>query len=72
MITCVGVGNFIFDQKGSPMFADERWSSSHEMTAVEMPVGLSHVESGLCWCDPLVEMDEEGKVVLVHRQVTWN
>ncbi|HUK41715.1 MAG TPA: hypothetical protein VLX11_11740 [Candidatus Acidoferrales bacterium] len=53
------------------MFADER-QSAEKVTVVEMPVGLSHRESGLCWCDPLVEVDEDGKVVLVHRQVTWN
>ena len=39
---------------------------------VEMPVGLTHLDSDLCWCDPIVEVDEDGEHVLVHRQVTWN
>jgi len=24
------------------------------------------------WCDPIVELDEDGEHVLLHRQVTWN
>ena len=39
---------------------------------VEMPVGLTHLDSDLCWCDPIVEVDEDGEHVLLHRQVTWN
>ena len=39
---------------------------------VEMPVDLAHLDSDLCWCDPIVEVDEDGEHVLLHRQVTWN
>jgi len=39
---------------------------------VGMPVGLKHLESDLCWCDPVVEMDENGKETVLHKQVTWN
>ena len=39
---------------------------------VEMPVGLTHLDSDLCWCDPIVEVDEDGEHVLLHRQITWN
>jgi len=39
---------------------------------VEMPVGLTHLDSDLCWCDPIVEVDENGDHVLLHRQITWN
>ena len=39
---------------------------------VEMPVGLTHLDSDLCWCDPIVEANEDGEHVLLHRQVTWN
>ncbi len=42
------------------------------MTAVKMPIGLSHVDSDFCWCDPIVELDESGQGVVVHREVTWN
>ena len=39
---------------------------------VEMPVGLTHLDSDLCWCDPIVEANEDGEHALLHRQVTWN
>lgn len=39
---------------------------------VEMPVGLNHLESSVCWCDPFIENDENGKEVVLHRHVTWN
>ena len=35
-----------------------------------MPVGLTHLDSELCWCDPIVEVDEDGEHTLLHRQVT--
>ncbi len=40
--------------------------------AVEMPIGLNHIESDFCWCDPIVEVDENGREVVVHREITWN
>jgi hypothetical protein len=42
------------------------------LVPVEMPVGLTHLDSHLCWCDPIVEANEDGEHVLLHRQVTWN
>jgi len=39
---------------------------------VEMPTGLNHLDSEFCWCDPLLEMDDNGREVVIHRQVTWN
>src|SRR6266550_4567527 len=39
---------------------------------IEMPVGLAHLDSDLCWCDPIIEVDEIGEEVVLHRQVTWN
>lgn len=39
---------------------------------VEMPVGLNHLESSVCWCDPFIETDETGEEVVLHRHVTWN
>ena len=35
-------------------------------------VDLKHVDSQLCWCEPIVELDDNGDDVLVHSQVTWN
>jgi hypothetical protein len=42
------------------------------LAPVEMPVGLLHLDSALCWCDPISEVDETGKEVVFHRQVIWN
>jgi hypothetical protein len=43
------------------------------LTPAEMPVGLIHLDSDFCWCDPLIEVDENGRqIVVVHRQVMWN
>ena len=39
---------------------------------VEMPVGLTHLDSDFCWCDPIIELDESGREAVLHRQVTWN
>ena len=33
---------------------------------------LAHVKSELCWCDPIVEMDEYGRKVVLHNEVTWH
>ena len=33
---------------------------------------LAHVESEFCWCDPIVEMDEYGETVVMHKHVTWH
>jgi hypothetical protein len=33
---------------------------------------LAHVESELCWCDPIVETDEYGQKVVMHKDVTWH
>jgi hypothetical protein len=40
--------------------------------SVEMPVGLSHLDSDFCWCDPVIEVDENGKEAVWHKQVTWH
>jgi hypothetical protein len=39
---------------------------------VDMPIGLHHLDSDFCWCDPIVERDENGTEAVLHRQVTWN
>lgn len=42
------------------------------MAPVEMPIGLSHIDSDFCWCDPIAELDDNGQGVVIHREVTWN
>ena len=39
---------------------------------VEMPIGLNHLESDFCWCDPIIDVDENGQEVVLHGQVMWN
>jgi hypothetical protein len=39
---------------------------------VDMPIGLVHFDSDFCWCDPTIEVDDYGRYIIVHRQVTWN
>ena len=52
-------------------FANPTWLFS-SLAPVEMPVGLSHIDSDFCWCDPVIEVEESGQEVVLHRQVTWN
>ncbi len=53
------------------MLGNQTWICP-AIAAVEMPIGLNHVDSDFCWCDPIVEVDENGQEVVVHREVTWN
>jgi hypothetical protein len=53
------------------IFANSTWFCP-ALVPVEMPLGLNHVESDFCWCDPIIEVDEDGQQVLFHRDVTWN
>jgi hypothetical protein len=39
---------------------------------VEMPIGLNHLDSDFCWCDPIIQVYENGQELVLHRQVTWN
>lgn len=41
-------------------------------TVVETPIGLHHIDSDVCWCEPIVETDEDGQEIIVHREITWN
>lgn len=53
------------------MLANRPWINP-EIAAVEMPLRLKHIDSDFCWCDPIVEADEHGREVVLHREVTWN
>jgi len=53
------------------MEVDRSWSYP-TVVPVEMPVGLNHLDSEVCWCDPLIEINESGEEVVLHRHVTWN
>lgn len=53
------------------MLVNRIWFSP-VIVPVEMPAGLNHLDSDVCWCDPVIELDENGHEVVLHRQVTWN
>jgi hypothetical protein len=38
----------------------------------EFAVGLEHLDSNLCWCDPITELGDNGQKIVPHRRVTWN
>jgi hypothetical protein len=31
-----------------------------------------HIDSDLCWCDPIVELYEDGDQRVLHKEVTWH
>jgi hypothetical protein len=53
------------------MFENLPWFSPTAAPA-PLPLGLKHLDSDLCWCDPVVEIDDDGAAVVLHKQVTWN
>lgn len=38
----------------------------------ETSIGLAHINSEFCWCDPIVEPDEHGQKIVLHKEVTWH
>ncbi len=43
-----------------------------ERPASQTPIGPRHVDSDICWCEPMVETDEDGEEIVVHREILWN
>lgn len=39
---------------------------------VQPPVWLQHTHDEFCWCDPVVESDDDGEQTVIHREVIWN
>jgi hypothetical protein len=31
-----------------------------------------HIDSDWCWCDPIIEFNEDGQLLVIHKEVTWN
>jgi hypothetical protein len=40
--------------------------------SMSLPKELAHIDSDFCWCDPIVDFDEDGDQVVMHKEVTWN
>jgi hypothetical protein len=58
-------------EEASMMFENRTWFLA-AIAPVDKPIGLNHLDSDFCWCDPIIELDENGTEVVLHRQVTWN
>ena len=43
-----------------------------DLIATDITKHLGHIESESCWCDPIVEVDEDGQEIVIHREVTWH
>jgi hypothetical protein len=52
-------------------FVNRTWFAP-AIVPIEMPAGLDHLDSDYCWCDPIIEMDENGYEVVRHRHVNWS
>jgi hypothetical protein len=61
----------ISERRSTVLFVNPNWFLP-AVASVEMPIGLNHLDSGFCWCDPIIEADEKGQELVFHRQVTWN
>jgi hypothetical protein len=46
--------------------------ASPPMIMADAPIGIAHINSEFCWCDPIVESDEDGRETIVHHEVTWH
>jgi hypothetical protein len=42
------------------------------VVAVDLPIGLHHFDSEFCWCDPIIEVDQNGCELVLHRHLTWH
>ena len=53
------------------MFENGTWFYAAVTGPVQLPIGMQHIDSSFCWCDPTVEVDD-GETTVLHRHVTWN
>ena len=49
-----------------------RMLGCRDLVWTEVTNQLAHVESELCWCDPIIEVDENGDDIVIHKEVIWN
>jgi hypothetical protein len=45
---------------------------SGRLESLDISNPLPHINSDLCWCDPIVEFNEYGDQRIIHMEVTWN
>ena len=56
---------------GTTMISKQHLTSPDTIEASD-DIQLAHINSELCWCDPILEFDEDGNQSLTHNEVTWN
>jgi hypothetical protein len=56
---------------GNIMIAKQPTSRSRSSEAPDL-IQLAHIDSELCWCDPIIDFDEIGQQSVIHNEVTWN
>jgi hypothetical protein len=75
VLSCTGQiaenANEDFQKEDISMFLNQRLGGRKPI-GTEVANQLAHVESELCWCDPIVETDEYGQKVVMHKEVTWH
>jgi hypothetical protein len=59
------------NEEPSLMFVNRTWFYP-ALVPTALPLGLQHLDSDSCWCDPIIEVDDNGEENVLHRQVTWN
>jgi hypothetical protein len=53
------------------MTSKQHLTSSHSSEGPDA-IDLAHINSELCWCDPILDFDDDGNESLTHNEVTWN
>jgi hypothetical protein len=38
----------------------------------KIPNPLPHIDANWCWCDPIVELNEDGDEIVIHKEIMWN
>jgi hypothetical protein len=61
----------ISGRRHAVLFVNPTWFLA-AVAPVELPIGLNHLDSDFCWCDPIIEVDANGQEIVLHRQVAWN
>jgi hypothetical protein len=53
------------------MTSKQHLTSAHSSEGPDA-IDLAHINSELCWCDPILDFDDDGNESLTHNEVTWN
>jgi hypothetical protein len=61
----------LYPRRPTMMFENPTWFCS-AIVPSEFPLGPEHLDSDLCWCDPIIDTDTDGLEIILHRSVTWN